>query len=122
MNRRGFLGLVGGTVAAVAVAGRAQAAEQPDAFVYRGWDVRWRGWREPVNQNIAIGIWSAIRGEEMVSSTTLGVVQKHGELDVIDCTRMRGVVLVNSHTADAVRRKSKADARGRLLKDLDARA
>jgi hypothetical protein len=92
MNRRAFLGVVGGTVAAVVAVG-ASAPRVSDDFAYRGWRVRWRGWKSPVNQEIVIGYWTATQpppNPRFLYSTTMGVVRGAGELDVLDLTWMRG--------------------------------
>lgn len=60
MNRRAFLHRFGIGVSAIAIAAQPGHAEShPDRFTFNGWDVRWSGWREPVNQAMTFGVWIA---------------------------------------------------------------
>ena len=75
MNRRSFVTALGGGCAALTVARRAHAETPPDDFLYRGWRVIWRGWREPTNQGVRLGWWEAWRHDTPgLYATTLGVV------------------------------------------------
>lgn len=91
VTRRGFLGVlsVAGAVGAVAATSPAAAA---DAFTYRGWQIHWSGWREPPNQLLIIGYWSASCGERdaIVAATSTGTVGDYHPCYTLDCTIEHG--------------------------------
>lgn len=79
MNRRDFLGSLGGAGAVrVLVQMSDVIAAAPDDLCYRGWHVRWSGWRTAVDQDFVHGFWTAWRGSDLASgwaSSTTGTVQ-----------------------------------------------
>ena len=58
MNRRDLLKRIGLTVPAVvgAVMVIEVKPETPDEFMFHGWKVRWRGWREVENMDVKVGM------------------------------------------------------------------
>lgn len=93
MTRRTFLSRCGLGVSAAALASQAVTAESsyPDRFTYRGYDVRWTGWREPMNQALVFGAWFAWPSTQReswpvghVATTMAGYVGTVHELDVFD--------------------------------------
>lgn len=58
--------------------GRAEITRMLDTpglqMPFRGWFIRWMGWRQPVNQVIEFGVWVAVKHERsgLLYSTTLG--------------------------------------------------
>ena len=102
--------------------GAASSAPVADEFMYRGFRLLWRGWIEPVNQNVSIGVWWAINEEtdKCYAGTTLGVAERvHNEMDCIDTTRMRDWPIVNAFSTAAERAAAKERGRLNLLKAID---
>jgi hypothetical protein len=82
LNRRGFLGLLGGVAAVAPV-----ATPEADADLQRRglWTFRWHGWREPVNQAVTIGFWTATRSDFAYGwyATTGGYVERFYEFECL---------------------------------------
>jgi hypothetical protein len=122
ITRRGFLGALGaaGTMAtSVAVPANAEA----DEFQYRGWTVRWSGWREPINQMLVFGYWSADRAErdEIIAATTTGTVRAYHPCHVMDLSLEPGWAPLKAWDKPETRDALRARARRLLLADLDRR-
>jgi hypothetical protein len=121
-TRRGFLGVLGAAGAVGAVVPPTVNAEANE-FTYRGWTVRWSGWREPVNQMLVFGYWSAERGErdEVIAATTTGTVRAYHPCHTMDLSLERGWAPIRSWATPEERAGVRARARLLLLADLDRR-
>lgn len=116
MNRRRFLC---GTLAGSASLALAKVPDVgPNEFVYRGWRVRWRGWIEPVNQNVRVGVWLASGRGGFWYSTTMGVTHRANELDVMDLSRAGDGVVLTGFSSEVECAAAKEAARVRLLRAL----
>lgn len=135
MHRRDFLQTAGGILASSAVWTPAAIADQldersheevPNEFSVHGWRVRWGGWRQPMNQLVMLGIWTAAPDAGIGPdsgllwvSTTLGACDQFRAFDVFDTTfyRERGTAVFN-WSPDHVKLAAKRDALKWLLVSL----
>lgn len=92
MNRRGFLGGFGTAVGTIAAAAALQTggtpSVPPDNMVRNGYNILWRDFTSPVNQNIIVGFWCARndKDDNHYVSTTLGQCYPSRDWEVIDLT------------------------------------
>lgn len=102
MDRRRFMAaLTGGVVmGGVSIAARQRYA---DRFRWNGYDIEWRGWREPANQFVTVGSWSAANSDTWWVATTMGACHRYREFDMIDMSRRHGWPILRAPDDDAKR-------------------
>lgn len=125
MNRRHFFGTLAGSAALASV----PLLTTAEPFV-KGWVIRWNGWREPENQLVRVGVWSAVRDPmpetlpeyayPIIYSTTLGVVRGCFECQMIDFSREDMSAPVSIHEPEIRFTAAKAWALQRLVKALES--
>lgn len=102
------------------------ASKESDEFEYRGYRVRWSGWRHPDAQRFTYGFWSADKvvdaSGEFVYATTLGVVRRARRLEQLDLGHAPGAKVLDGTHTPADESAAKASARRLILADLEANA
>lgn len=124
LSRRHFFGALAGSAAVASAATVTRAKELPDP---KGWTLRWSGWREPVNQDVKLGFWTAVPLYKLANprhdfyvSTTLGFIGPMPELGVIDMTRYDHNAPVSPRDSERKFEAAKAWARKRLIEKLES--
>lgn len=121
MNRRSFFAKAGGA-AAVVVAG-AHVGSEPrmaDELEHNGYQIKWRDWNAPVNQNVVFGMWLAkhrSQDNEYVS-TTLGQCYPSRAWEVVDTTLARDWPRLTIFSTEAEKAAVKKRALDALIAEI----
>jgi hypothetical protein len=117
--------MLGALATAGAVGASAAPRTDPDAFVYHGVAIQWCDWRDPPNQNVSVGFWTAhvapdAWGRDYLIATTMGHLGRYCEMSAIDLTLQRDWPLISARSTKTERAAVKARALAMLKADLDA--
>jgi hypothetical protein len=84
------------------------------------WRIRWSGWKEPVNQHVALGYWYATREDDdrLRVCTTTGMYGVYRPYEVIDTSLRTDWVMVTPDTPTSQRVEIEKRALDGLLHEL----
>lgn len=124
LTRRGLFGWCGLAGGAAVLGETSPSASRPDRFDYHGFPIRWAGWRLMDNQDLRFGVWIASvpadeSGRNMLAATTLGIVSRYREAEMLDLTRAPGWPWLTSASSERDADAVKARAVTALLERLN---